>query len=98
MKEQHPETTFSALAKVGFLTAAIALATTGTGCAYLHEQFGQYDKAVIEILETKGKDAAFAQIDKWGADGKLGYANADKLKTAIPLGIEKIKDAMKNEK
>ena len=33
-------------------------------------------------------------IDKLVAEGKLGTANAEKIKEAIPLGIEKLKELM----
>lgn len=95
---ESKETTLTASLKIAFLAGAIALATTVTGCAYLQEAFGQLDKAIITILENQGQEAAIKQIDKWVEEGKLGYANADKIKAAIPLGIEKLKEAMNDAK
>lgn len=54
--------------------------------------------AIIEFLETKGQDKALEYIDKLVAEGKLGTANAEKIKAAIPLGIDKVKEVMKGGK
>ena len=50
--------------------------------------------AILEYVETRGQEAAVEYIDQLVADGKLGAANAEKIKEAIPLGIEKLKEVM----
>ena len=50
--------------------------------------------AILEYVETDGKEKAIEYIDQLVAEGKLGAANAEKLKEAIPLGIEKLKEVM----
>lgn len=91
------ETIITATVKIAAITAAITLGITTTGCASMQEAFGQLDEAIVTILEEEGQEAAIEQIDKWVEEGKLGYANAKKIKEAIPLGIEKLKETMNNE-
>lgn len=50
--------------------------------------------AILEYVETRGQEAAVEYIDQLVAEGKLGSANAEKLKEAIPQGIEKLKEVM----
>lgn len=50
--------------------------------------------AILEYVETQGQEKAIEYIDQLVADGKLGAANAEKIKEAIPLGIEKLKELM----
>lgn len=50
--------------------------------------------AILEYVETQGQAAAVEYIDQLVADGKLGAANAEKIKAAIPLGIEKLREVM----
>lgn len=50
--------------------------------------------AILEYVETRGQEAAVEYIDQLVADGKLGASNAEKIKEAIPLGIEKLREVM----
>lgn len=50
--------------------------------------------AILEYVESEGQEKALEYIDQLVADGKLGAANAEKIKAAIPLGIEKLKEVM----
>ena len=50
--------------------------------------------AILEYVETQGQEKAIEYIDQLVADGKLGAANAEKIKEAIPLGIEKLREVM----
>lgn len=50
--------------------------------------------AILEYVETEGQEKAIEYIDQLVAEGKLGSANAEKLKEAIPHGIEKLKEVM----
>ena len=50
--------------------------------------------AILEYVETRGQGKALELVDQLVADGKLGAANAEKIKAAIPLGIEKLKEVM----
>ena len=51
-------------------------------------------QAIIEYVETQGQGKAIEYIDQLVADGKLGAANAEKIKAAIPTGIDKLKEVM----
>ena len=51
-------------------------------------------QAILEYLENDGQARAVEYIDQLVANGKLGAANAEKLKATIPLGIEKLKEVM----
>ena len=50
--------------------------------------------AILEYVETKGQEKALELVDQLVAEGKLGAANAAKIKAAIPLGIEKLREVM----
>lgn len=50
--------------------------------------------AILEYVENEGQEKALEFIDQLVADGKLGAANAEKIKAAIPLGIEKLREVM----
>ena len=50
--------------------------------------------AILEYVENEGQEKAIEYIDKLVAEGKLGIANAEKIKAAIPLGIEKLREVM----
>ena len=51
-------------------------------------------QAILEYVETQGQEKALELVDQLVAEGKLGSANAEKIKEAIPLGIEKLKEVM----
>ena len=76
---------------------AIAIAVTAAGCLNAEQKEelkNAAHQAIIEYVETKGKEKAIEYIDQLVAEGKLGAANAEKIKEAIPLGIEKLKEVM----
>ena len=50
--------------------------------------------AILEYVETQGQEKAIEYIDQLVEEGKLGSANAEKIKAAIPLGIEKLREVM----
>lgn len=50
--------------------------------------------AILEYVETQGQEKALEFIDQLVADGKLGAANAEKIKEAIPAGIDNLKEVM----
>ena len=49
---------------------------------------------ILEYVETQGQAAAVEYIDQLVDEGRLGAANAEKIKAAIPQGIEKLKEVM----
>lgn len=76
---------------------AIAVAVTAAGCLsneQKEELKNAAHQAIIEYVENQGQEAAIKYIDQLVADGKLGAANAEKLKAAIPLGIENLREVM----
>ena len=50
--------------------------------------------AILEYVETQGQEKAIEYIDQLVADGKLGAANAEKIKAAIPAGIDRLREVM----
>lgn len=50
--------------------------------------------AIIEYIQNDGYDKAIAYIDKLVSEGKLGAKNAEKIKAAIPQGVEQLKKVM----
>lgn len=74
-----------------------ALLVTLAGCLsdeQTEELRNAAHSAILEYVETQGQEKALEYIDQLVAEGKLGSANAEKLKEAIPLGIEKLKEVM----
>lgn len=74
-----------------------ALLVTLAGCLsdeQTEELKNAAHSAILEYVETQGQTAAVEYIDQLVADGKLGAANAEKIKEAIPLGIEKLREVM----
>ena len=75
----------------------IALLVTLAGCLseeQTTELRNAAHQAIIEYVETEGQEKALEYIDKLVVEGKLGAANAEKIKEAIPKGIEKLKEVM----
>lgn len=76
---------------------AIAIAVTAAGCLNAEQKEelkNAAHQAIIEYVETQGQEKAIEYIDQLVSEGKLGAANAEKIKAAIPLGIEKLREAM----
>lgn len=74
-----------------------ALLVTLAGCLsdeQTEELKNSAHQAIIEYVETQGQEKAIEYIDQLVSEGKLGAANADKIKAAIPLGIEKLREVM----
>lgn len=74
-----------------------ALLVTMAGC-FSDEQTEELKNAahsaILEYVETQGQEKAIEYIDQLVEEGKLGSANAEKIKAAIPLGIEKLREVM----
>ena len=86
---------FSELVVIG-LTAALLLMTTA-GCLsddQREELRNAAHTAILEYVESEGQARAVEYIDQLVADGKLGAANAEKIKAAIPEGIDKLREVM----
>lgn len=80
--------------KLSAMLAMAAICVAFAGCGRLQERKSEIHAAIIEVVETKGQEAAVAYVDKLVAEGKLGTKNAEKIKAAIPQGIEKLKATM----
>ena len=50
--------------------------------------------AILEHVENVWQETALEFIDQLVSEGKLGSATAAKIKAAIPLGIEKIREVL----
>ena len=76
---------------------AIAIAVTAAGCLNAEQKEelkNAAHTAILEYVETQGQEKAIEYIDQLVEEGKLGSANAAKIKAAIPLGIEKLREVM----
>ena len=86
---------FSELVVIG-LTAALLLVTLA-GCLsddQREELRNAAHSAILEYVENEGQEKALEYIDQLVADGKLGAANAEKIKAAIPEGIDRLREVM----
>lgn len=50
--------------------------------------------AILEYVENQGKEKTLELVDQLVAEGKLGSANAEKIKAAIPEGIDHLREVM----
>ena len=76
---------------------AIAVAVTAAGCLsneQKEELKNAAHQAIIEYVETQGQEKAVEFIDQLVEEGKLGSANAEKIKEAIPAGIDRLRELM----
>ena len=76
---------------------SIALLVALAGCLsdeQTEELRNAAHQAILEYVETEGQEKAIGYIDQLVVEGKLGVANAEKIKAAIPEGIEKLKEVM----
>lgn len=80
--------------KIFFFIAFVGVIITMTGCAFLMDHRNEVHERIIEYIETKGQAEAIAYIDRMVLEGKIGASNAEKIKQAIPLGIEELKKVM----
>ena len=74
-----------------------ALLVTLAGCLsdeQTEELRNAAHSAILEYVETQGQEKALEYIDKLVAEGKLGTANAEKIKAAIPAGIDRLREVM----
>ena len=76
---------------------AIAIAVAAAGCLNAEQKEelkNAAHSAILEYVETQGQEKALEYIDQLVEEGKLGSANAEKIKAAIPRGIEKLREVM----
>ncbi len=76
---------------------SVALLVTMAGClsdGQREELRDSAHTAILEYVETEGQEKALAFVDQLVAEGKLGAANAEKIKAAIPLGIDRLREVM----
>ena len=86
---------FSELVVIGLMVALLLMTTAGCLSDDQREELRDAaHTAILEYVESEGQEKALEYIDQLVADGKLGAANAEKIKAAIPLGIEKLKEVM----
>lgn len=74
-----------------------ALLVTLAGCLsdeQTEELRNAAHSSILEYVETQGQEKALELVDQLVADGKLGAANAEKIKAAIPLGIDRLREVM----
>ena len=75
----------------------VMLIVTLAGCLSAEQRLEIRDSAhtaILEYVETRGQAAAVEYIDQLVDEGRLGAANAEKIKTAIPEGIDRLREVM----
>lgn len=85
------------LTEIAALCSVALLVTLAAGCLS-NEQKEELKNtahgAILAYVETQGQEKAIEYIDQLVEEGKLGAANAERIKEAIPLGIEKLREVM----
>ena len=80
-----------------FAAALAGLMTAGlTACDFqlTPDQKKELAQKVVAVLAEKGQQHATAYIDQLVAEEKITPEKAEKIKAAIPLGIEAVKKAI----
>lgn len=84
------------LTEIAALCSA-ALLMTAVGCLsddQREELRNTAHSAILEYVENEGQEKAIEYIDQLVEEGKLGSENAERIKEAIPAGIEKLREVM----
>ena len=77
------------------LVCLLAVALTGCMSVEQREQLKEYaHERIIQYLEDEGSEKACEYIDRLVAEDKLTKTQADRLKAAMPQGINKVKEVM----
>ncbi len=80
--------------KIGLWAVAGMALLAAAGCDQREGLRDAAHTAILEYVETEGQEQALEYIDRLVADGKLGAANAEKIKAAIPDGIARLREVM----
>lgn len=80
-----------------FFAAAAMLTVIVTGCEYLQDHKEKIHEEIIKYAESNGHEAAIAYVDQKVSEGKISKEKGDAIKTAIPLGIDKLKEKIKTD-
>ena len=75
----------------------VMLIVTLAGCLSAEQRLEIRDSAhtaILEYVENQGTAELTEYIDQLVAEGRLGAANAEKIKIAIPEGIERLREVM----
>ena len=75
----------------------VMLIVTLAGCLSAEQRLEIRDSAhtaILEYVENQGTAELTEYIDQLVAEGRLGAANAEKIKTAIPEGIDHLREVM----
>ena len=76
---------------------SVALLVMSAGCLSTDQREDIRDyahSAILEYVENRGQEKALEYIDQLVEEGKLGSENAERIKEAIPAGIEKLREVM----
>lgn len=97
--EQNIKTENRIQTALALFLSALVITMLAAGCGFFDDAKKQEIKdavhsAIIEFVETKGQQEVYEYIDKLVEEGKLGSSNAERLKAAVPQGIEKLKEVM----
>lgn len=97
--KNHGEAIGAVIAVILLIAFALAIVSATGGCTWFtDEQRAEIKEKIVELIENDGQAAAIKYIDELVADGRLGAANAEQIKEAIPQGIEKVKELMEADK
>ena len=81
--------------RAALCTAGLLLMSAGCLSTDQREDIRDYaHSAILEYVENRGQEKALEYIDQLVEEGKLGSANAERIKEAIPAGIEKLREVM----
>lgn len=73
---------------------AIALALLFSGCDLLRDHQDEIREQIITYIETQGRAKAEGYIDDLVERGELTETQAERIKAAIPKGIDKVKEVL----
>lgn len=86
--------------KIGII-CAVFVALFLSACNITQEQKtaikDKVHQAIVKVVEEKGQPAALEYVDKLLKEGKISANLAEKLKSAIPQGVGKLKEVLLKE-
>ena len=82
------------IAMISIMAGIMAIAAGCMSDSQQQELRSTVHTAILEYVENEGQARALEFIDQLVADGELGAANAEKIKDAIPAGIDRLREVM----
>ncbi|MBE6373915.1 MAG: hypothetical protein E7055_17825 [Lentisphaerae bacterium] len=81
------------------LSVSVCVLALLTGCDFnlTADQKKELAQKIVNVLAEKGQERAVAYVEQLESEGKITPEKAEKIKAAIPLGVEKVKTVIEQK-